>query len=135
MKKTYNSLKVLLILLLGVHYSSVAQTTTFSYTGGAQTYTVPAGVSAVTVLVQGAEGGLNSDEPDFSDVAGKGGCVRAIIAVTPGQVLQVNVGGRGRNGTATAGGAGGFNGGGNGSYGVSTYSGGGGGGAECRNAR
>lgn len=130
MRKMYNSLKVLLILLLGVHFSSVAQTVSFSYTGGPQTYTVPAGVSAISVLVQGAEGGLNSDETDFPDVAGRGGCVRAIIAVTPGQVLQINVGGRGQNGSATAGGAGGYNGGGDGSYGVATYSGGGGGGAS-----
>lgn len=129
MKKMYNTLRLLLILLAGTQFSAIAQTTTYT-SSGAYTYTVPAGVTGLTVTVKGAQGGQNSDELDYPDRAGYGGCVTAFISVTPGQVLDVNVGGCGSAGTSTAGGAGGFNGGGNGSYGTSVYSGGGGGGAS-----
>ena len=125
----YNTLRLLLILILGSQLSAIAQTSTYG-SSGAYTYTVPAGVTGINVTVKGAQGGLNSDEVDYPDRQGYGGCVTAYIMVTPGQVLDVNVGGCGGNGTATAGGAGGFNGGGNGTYGTSIYSGGGGGGAS-----
>ena len=87
---------------------------TFSYTGAAQTWTVPDGVTQATFDVYGAQGG-NVDRS-----GGRGGKASATIAVTPGETLQVNVGG--------AGGAGGFNGGAAG--GSANSSGGGGGGAS-----
>ena len=61
---------------------------TFTYTGAAQTWTVPDGVTAVAVEVDGAQGG----DPDYG---GLGGRVQATLAVTPGETLQVNVGGQG----------------------------------------
>ncbi len=129
MKKMYNTLRLLFVLMLGSQLGANAQTSTYG-SSGAFTYTVPAGVTGITVTAKGAQGGLNSDEIDYPDRRGYGGIVTAYISVTPGQVLAVNVGGCGGNGTASAGGAGGFNGGGDGSYGVSIYSGGGGGGAS-----
>jgi RHS repeat-associated protein len=75
---------------------------TFTYTGAAQSWTVPAGVTAVSVDVFGAQGGS-------ATYGGPGGRVRGTLAVTPGEVLQINVGGQGGAGGA---GSGGFNGGG-----------------------
>ena len=66
----------------------------FSYTGADQTYSVPSGVTALTVDVYGAEGG------EFDGAfGGPGGLVQAVIPVTPGQVLTVKVGGAGGDGT------------------------------------
>jgi hypothetical protein len=99
---------------------------TFNFTGNAQHWTVPEGVTQATFDVYGAQGG---NEPS-SRVGGRGGKASATIAVTPGERLQVNVGGRGSDGVAgnSAGGAGGFNGGAAGGSGFP--SGGGGGGAS-----
>ncbi len=130
MKKVYASFKLLLILLLGTQLSANAQTSTYTTAGGPYVYTVPAGVTGLTVTLKGAMGGQNSDEVDYDDSAGKGGCVTANIAVTPGQLLYVYVGGCGGDGSDLAGGAPGINGGGAGGNFTGTVSGGGGGGAS-----
>jgi hypothetical protein len=72
----------------------------FSYTGGEQTFTVPAGVFSVHVVAVGAAGGT------AGALGGAAAQVSADIGVTPGQTLYVEVGGAGQ-----ASGAGGFNGG------------------------
>lgn len=120
MKKLYAL--SLLALLTGSYI--IAQTTaTFNYTGAAQTFTVPACVYNIDVDVRGGKGG-NAN----SVTAGNGGKVTATIAVTPGQVLQINVGGLGGSP------AGGWNGGGNGNAGFAPggNSGGGGGASDIR---
>lgn len=61
----------------------------FDYTGSIQTWTVPAGVTYIFVDVKGAQGGSMG-----SYFGGKGGCVRAIIPVTPGQNFFITVGGQ-----------------------------------------
>ena len=61
-------------------------------------------------------------------IPGIGGRVVGTLAVTPGQVINIYVGGKGANGASGAGGAGGFNGGGT-AAGNTSYAGGGGGGA------
>jgi hypothetical protein len=98
-----------------------AFTQTFNFTGAAQTFTVPTGVTLVTVDAFGAEGGQAQD----GTAGGLGGRATATIAVTAGQVLQVNVGGRPATGNPAAGG---FNGGGASGTAVGGTSGGGGGG-------
>jgi hypothetical protein len=61
---------------------------TFNYTGAAQTFTVPAGVTSITINAYGAQGvGLNGFVP------GNGGRAQGVMAVTPGQVLNIFVGG------------------------------------------
>lgn len=98
---------------------AAATTVSFAYTGGPQAYTVPAGVTSLKVDLAGAAGG-----PRFSLSTGQGlgGRVQAILAVTPGQVLTLYVGGAGaRN-------MGGYNGGG----GASAGDGGGGGASDLR---
>jgi len=74
-----------------------AASQTFNYTGGPQTYTVPAGVTSLTVDAAGASGGGNG---------GRGARVQATLTVTPGEVLTLYVGG------TSGGNAAGYNGGG-----------------------
>ena len=132
MKNTYKVLSILGLFLLGYYNPSLAQTTTFTYTGAAQTYTVPLGVYSISMDVQGAQGGGAGPVSSLgTPTRGKGGRVQATLAVSPGQILYVFVGGCGADGTAT-GATGGFNGGGN-STGTGIYSGGsGGGGTDIR---
>ncbi|GAA4370932.1 hypothetical protein GCM10023185_45910 [Hymenobacter saemangeumensis] len=93
-------------------------------TGYARAYQVPAGVTQLQVVAQGATGGFDK----------KGGRVEARIAVVPGEYLTVVVGGRGTIAdymTPNYAGPGGFNGGGAGGSASSSsgYGGQGGGGA------
>jgi uncharacterized protein YjdB len=128
----------LLAVLSGFNYGASAQTFTFAFTGSPASWTVPSGVTSIGFQAQGAMGGLNSTEMStlcsgtLPDRQGYGACVKGTLAVTPGQVLNIYVGGRGTDGTkpgcVAIPGVGGFNGGGNGAVGYGPYSGGGGGG-------
>src|SRR5438132_13148486 len=66
---------------------------TFFFTGGAQTYSVPASVCSITVDAFGAAGGglFVGGGPG----AGLGGQANATFSVAPLELLQVNVGGHG----------------------------------------
>ena len=100
-----------------------AATATFGYTGGEQAFLVPSGNSMVHVLAVGGSGG------DGDLLGGAAAEVSANLAVIPGQVLYVEVGGIGQDsGEGGAGGAGGFNGGAAGG----SASGGGGGASDVR---
>ena len=118
-------------------------TVTYSHTGGAQTWLVPAGVTQATFDVQGAQGGdLVADDAypyvPLSFPGGWGGCAVATLSVTPGDTVYLFVGGAGGIGFAVdatsnctpgppsstndpcpyGGSPGGFNGGGSGNGGV-----------------
>ncbi len=128
--KVFKFLTLLTICWSSILGDALAQTTTLSYTGAMQTYVVPAGITQITVDMSGAQGG-NSQS---FDAGGLGGRVQATLNVTPGQTLNIFVGGQGTNvgGTGvdmTA--AGGFNGGGTGGFDLDpqVQNGGGGGGA------
>lgn len=102
--------------------------------GSPQTFTVPDGVCRVTVDALGAQGGRGGSgqfPAGPGGEAGLGGRVAATIAVTPGEVLTVRVGGAGLDGSledpSPSSGFGGFNGGG---AGGDISGGGGGGGAS-----
>ena len=82
---------------------------TFSFTGAAQTYTVPPGVTSLRVTALGSMGSPYNN----GSVGGSGGRAEGTLAVTPGEVLTVIVGGRGAVWTGGSFQAGGFNGGGN----------------------
>ena len=102
---------------------AVAQAKTFSYTGGEQTFVVPPTAKLVELLATGGSGG--------GSAAGSGAVVSALLNVTPGEVLYVEVGGVGAS--TAAGGSGGFNGGGDSgptSFGI--FGGGGGGASDVR---
>ena len=78
-------------------------TQSFTYTGAAQTFVVPTGVTSLTVDAQGAAGGPNSG----AVLGGNGARVQGPLTVTPAETLQINIGQAGSlNGTATFGGGG-----------------------------
>lgn len=83
---------------------------TFTYTGEAQVFKVPARVTKINVVALGAAGGAESGET-IPYVSHRGGRVYATIPVRPGETLHVFVGGEGTGGFPT-GDPGGFNGGG-----------------------
>ena len=115
-----NKKLILALAFAAVSSASVhSQVVTFNYTGGVQTYTVPTCVFLLDVEVAGAEGG------GASGSGGDGSLVTGTISVTPGQVLEIYVGGMG---SVTGGG---FNGGGIGKPG-GVGSGGGGGASDIR---
>ena len=80
-------------------------TCTFTETGGAQTWTVPAGVTSATFTLYGAEGAAQGAG---IAKAGVGAEVTATVTVTPGTVLQVNVGQVGGVGESFGGGGSGY---------------------------
>lgn len=75
----------------------------FSFTGGVQTWTVPAGITSITIKTQGASGGLASSAVNS---AGGGAVIEADYTVVPGQLVTILVGGRGLNGDFESGGGG-----------------------------
>jgi hypothetical protein len=108
-----------LCALAALAASAPAQATTvvFPYTGGEGMFVVPAGVTSIQVVAIGGSGGAAE--------AGGGAAAQVTgnLSVTPGQILYVEVGGKGQS--QGEGGAGGFNGGGSGA-------GGGGGASDVR---
>ncbi|HEY7135499.1 MAG TPA: hypothetical protein VIB48_10565 [Acidimicrobiia bacterium] len=74
-------------------------------TPGTTTWTVPAGVHRIEVVAVGAKGGDSPASSFFHANGGAGAQVRAVVDVTPGQQLQVDVAVGG--GTSQWGGAGG----------------------------
>ena len=127
MKKLFKILSVLCLVFLGFNKTVSAQTVTFAYTGSIQTYTIPVGIYTISIDAKGAQGGI-AGATLGSSAAGKGGRVQGLLAVTPGTVLNIFVGGCGQAGSSS-GGTGGWNGGGTGVSYASSWSGGGGGGA------
>lgn len=90
----------------------------FACTGADQTWTVPAGVTSVTVKLWGAGGGATFQTAGSgnADWAGGGGYVSGTLPVTPGETLTLVVGqgGAASTGSRYGGGGGGANGGGSG---------------------
>ena len=104
------------------HASTVSQT--LSYTGGEQTYAVPSGITALEVTATGGSGGNGANS-----TGGPAAVTTGDIAVTPAEVLYIEVGGAGGAGNLSASTAtGGFNGGGSGASGAA----GGGGASDVR---
>ncbi len=99
----------------------------FVYSGAPEPYIVPAGVTSIRVLAWGAEGGAGGDP------GGLGGEAIATLPTTPGERLEVRIGGRGGTSSDTTGG--GYNGGaGVRSTGGQSPSGSGGGATDIRRA-
>ncbi|MEV6977362.1 hypothetical protein AB0N76_28150, partial [Kitasatospora sp. NPDC093806] len=100
----------------------------FTYSGGDQTFTVPAGVSSVYARVFGA-GGAGTPSAYYTGQygGGGGGYTTGTLAVTPGQQLTVTSGQGGRlNGTSST-----YGGGGAGGSGTTLAAGGSGGGLSA----
>jgi hypothetical protein len=73
----------------------------FGYTG--ETWTVPAGVTSLTIQASGAQG----SNADFGAVGGLGANITGEFTVTPGQVLNILVGEQGENDPSVGDGGGG----------------------------
>ena len=103
---------------------------TYNYTGGLQTFTVPACATSLTVDAYGAEGGTSTGQGGGLNITGGlGARARGTFSVTPGEEITVLVGGRGANSNCGSGGGGG-------SFvrrtsGLMLVAGGGGGGFHC----
>ncbi len=101
----------------GTIFTEGLSSTTYSV-AGADTYTVPQGVTEITVKAWGAGGGGGGGETDgttgeeYGGDGGGGGFIVGTIPVTPGETLSVVVGGGGAAGAGHAeGGEGGGGGG------------------------
>jgi Bacterial Ig-like domain (group 3)/Bacterial Ig-like domain (group 2) len=80
---------------------------TFSPTGTVQSFTVPSGVSRLSITVDGASGGSGGGSTQAkAGSAGQGGEVTATVSVSPGQVLTVVAGQFGVSGMSSGGGGG-----------------------------
>ena len=112
MKRIYTPLfQLSLFCLLAKSLTFAQQTVTFS-TVGSTSWTVPSGVSSVSVLVVGGGGGGGWHDGDGGGGGGGGGGViyNPSYSVTPGQAITVVVGaggtaGFGESGFPTAGGS------------------------------
>lgn len=89
--------------------------TSFAYTGGMQTFTVPTGVTQINVIAYGGQGGANAG----AQAGAPGGQMVGTITVSAGQVYNILVGGKATSSAGAYGGGGSNNG---------TTAGGGGGG-------
>ncbi|WP_397405158.1 glycine-rich protein [Phenylobacterium sp.] len=109
----------------GRYNPTYSVTQAFAYSGAAQTYAVPAGVSSVTVELWGGAGGNGNGS--VGAWSGGGGYVRATFTVIPGDVLKIETAGGGQGAAQAAnGGAGGWPDGGPGARGNRGSGGGGG---------
>ncbi len=106
--KITSKLFKLLVMFVGLGLNVTGQVVTFTCPTTVANWTVPAGVMRIHVDMAGGKGGLNSwplagtpvvgGRVWVMDSAGHGGRVEADIAVTPGQVFQINVGQKGNDG-------------------------------------
>lgn len=81
-------------------------TTTFTYTGSVQTYTVPADIARITIHLWGAGGSTGVATGGNAGSGGSGAYVSGTLAVSPGQILYLVLGNYNAGGLATGGGAG-----------------------------
>ncbi len=96
----------------------------FLYSGSAQSFVVPAGVTSISLTMKGGSGGNSVHVGGTYSIGGAGGGVSAVIPVTPGSTLTVRTGAAGAAcNPYGAFGSGGWPNGGNGNQ----YGGGGGG--------
>lgn len=111
----------LFAIAIGPIGAAQADTISFEYTGGVQQWVAPSNVHSVEIRAWGAQGQSNAGGVS----GGLGGFSTGTLAVTPGDLLSIFVGGGGISSML-----GGWNGGGNAGTGFSGALGGGGGGAS-----
>ena len=87
MRAMFAVLTAIFVLAIGARAENV-----YNYTGGVQTFTVPAGVTSISVDAYGASG-ISGGTDRNSSQKGEGGRVEANLTVTPGDVLNIYVGG------------------------------------------
>jgi Glycine rich protein len=80
------------LLVTAIPADAIASIESFACVGGSQSWTVPAGVTEIHVTAVGAQGGSVIADQVTINHGGFGGLASATLAVTPGEVLDVNVG-------------------------------------------
>ena len=80
----------------GTSYGDQQGVVAYAYTGAAQTFTVPTGVTQLQVETWGAQGGDVG-----TTLGGRGGYAKATVAVTPGETAYAYVGQQGALNAAT----------------------------------
>ena len=101
-----NTVLAFLFFLFGISSSFGQIVVTDNTPGGSETFTVPAGVTSITVGIWGAGGGgggSGSNNNQGGAGGGGGGATTRVIAVTPGDVFTYTVGTGGVGGVAAAG--------------------------------
>jgi hypothetical protein len=96
-KRTLKSIAIRLASL-GLLPATSLLATTFNYTGGLQSWTVPE-TATYDVVAIGAAGGFAQFTFETNSDPGQGAQVEAQLALTQGQVLNILVGGVGHDGT------------------------------------
>ena len=86
MKQNYLKLKLILAVAFFASVSAVAQVT-YTYTGSTGTYTVPDGVTSISIEAKGSKG------EDDSAAGGNGATMFGEFDVSPGDILTYYVGG------------------------------------------
>ncbi len=95
-------------------YTVVTGSQNFSYSGNIVNFTVPAGVTSITIDAKGAQGGSGTIYgTSLAGGGGKGARMQGTVSVTPGEVIRVLVG---QMGGSSGGPHGNENGGGGGSF-------------------
>jgi hypothetical protein len=118
MRAMFALLTAVFVLAIGARADNVYNYN-YNYTGAVQTFTVPAGVTSISVDAYGASSSTISENYEVNNLngIGLGGRVQGNLSVTPGQTLHLYVGGSshyaGQSGWPTAytgwnGGAGGY---------------------------
>ncbi len=105
---TENFSKKLIYVVTLLAFSTVANAAQvcFSYTGAIENWPVPAGVTTITAEASGAQGGDSTWSGTV--VGGLGATMIGDVTVTPGDQLQVLVGGQGESLAVGGGGGGSF---------------------------
>ena len=97
--KTFGSTLRIDRIQVKVYYTAAMEKMTYNTATTNTSWTVPAGVTSITVKAWGGGGGGGGGAYPYSGGAGGGGgFARATLAVTPGNTLTVRVGGGGRGG-------------------------------------
>ncbi|NTW31445.1 MAG: hypothetical protein HGB12_02260 [Bacteroidetes bacterium] len=86
---------------------SLSNTATINYSGSITSWTVPLGITCISIDAYGATGGTGSGGNGGTKVGGSGAEMKGYFSVTAGQVLKVLVGQRGFDGNSRSGGGGG----------------------------
>lgn len=105
---------MLLTVMLGINRQGYSQgTQTFNYTGSSQTFTVPAGVTSITVSAWGG-GGAGGGSTNAGTLTGRGGAgggggayASSTLTVSPGTLLDVKVAGQAFGNSGASGNGGG----------------------------
>ena len=127
----YFAFLMLLIFLVSPENAwAQPQEAVFNFTGGQQSFVVPQGVASIHIQAWGAQG-ADTTLVD-TGLGGLGGFAEGDLAVTPGQTLEIFVGGQGTAVDNNMFGGGGFNGGGDARGDIDSARGGGGGASDVR---